>query len=252
VADYRVTDDGGDHLRAWARGAEDVEAPHPGVGEQLHRLCTSAALELDLQGVAVALMTDRGDASAASFGPTTTALEELQFAGGGGPSRDAFATGRPVLVSDLAASDGRWPVFAGDAIGAGTCAVYALPLQLGASRFGVLTCYSAKARKLTSPEVSQLLIYAEVATDLLLEGAGTTTDGPIADLVGTVGLRSEVFQAQGMVAVDLSIGLAEALARMRAAAFLDGIDLHRLATEILDRRRQIPPATLPDSLGDGA
>ncbi len=51
--------------------------------------------------------------------------------------------------------------------------------------------------------------------------------------------RSEVYQAQGMVMIDLGIGLADALARMRAHAFASGIDLDVLARDIIAGRTRL-------------
>ena len=66
-------------------------------------------------------------------------LEELTLTLGEGPSVDAVAGG-PVLVADLDAAECqvRWPVFAPAAVSAGVRAVFALPLQVGAIRLGVM------------------------------------------------------------------------------------------------------------------
>jgi hypothetical protein len=43
-----------------------------------------------------------------------------------------------VVVHDLAIVDARWPMFVPAAIECGVAAMYAMPLQLGAIRVGVL------------------------------------------------------------------------------------------------------------------
>ena len=45
--------------------------------------------------------------------------------------------------------------------------------------------------------------------------------------------RAEIHQAQGMVMVDLSVDLAEALLRMRAHAFQGGLPLIQVARAII-------------------
>jgi GAF domain-containing protein len=224
------------------RAATPGEPPvRPDVAEGLRRLCTAARGELDLLGASVTLMTSSGQIGLVALsdgwgGP----LEELQFDTGEGPTRDAFASGRPVLVSDLSAELGRWPGFASTALESGYAAVFTLPLQLGAVRFGVLTLADAAPRTLTKDEVSASLIYAEIATEVLLD---SSLDGehPDPDLVRAVHRRDEVYQAQGMVMVDLGVTLAVALAFMRAAAFAESLSLHTLATEIVDGRRLTDP-----------
>ena len=52
-------------------------------------------------------------------------------------------------------------------------------------------------------------------------------------------MRDEVYQAQGMVMVELGVTLEVALARMRAVAFADGISLQELAADIVAGRRSL-------------
>lgn len=168
-------------------------------------------------------------------------LEEIQFVVGEGPGRDAFLAGHPILVPDLASAFVRWPGYAPEALRAGVGAVYAFPLQLGAVRFGVLTCYSDAVRSLTPDETTQGLVFAELATELLLESPGggpSGTDG--GGLEEALHLRNEIYQAQGMVMVHLGVSLVEALARIRAHAFATEQDLNTLAIKILAGEVRLP------------
>src|SRR3954453_22432143 len=67
-------------------------------------------------------------------------VEELQVVLGEGPCVDAFSSGQPVLASDLGqvAWGRRWPAFVPEALAAGARALFALPLQIGAARVGVM------------------------------------------------------------------------------------------------------------------
>lgn len=58
----------------------------------------------------------------------------------------AFRDAAPVLVSDLDASDAsvRWPVFTREARATGVRALFAFPLQVGASGIGLLDCHRAE------------------------------------------------------------------------------------------------------------
>ena len=240
IAGYRVTDDHGDRLREEARAVLPAE-PHvvPDVAIGLDRLCRAAVDELGLDQTWVTLMTSAGSsvlvASAGRFGP---GIQELQFDLGEGPSPDAYASGRPVLIADLQTCRGRWPGFASAAIERGAVAVFSFPLQLGAVRFGVLTFVRALAGPLTHRELSAGLIFAEVATELLLDSS-PTGDNPDPQLRAAIHVHDEVYQAQGMVMVDLAVPLDVALARMRAAAFAEGVSLQELAAEIVAGRRTL-------------
>ena len=171
----------------------------------------------------------------ASDGSSRT-LEELQFALGEGPGCDAFASGRPVLVPDLESAFARWPGFVPAALRLDARAAYTFPLQLGAMRFGVITSYAAQHSTLGAPELTLCMIFAEIATELLLESASAPTDAVGGDtgLGSALHFRTEIYQAQGMVMAALEVTLVEALARMRALAFSSGQDLSDLALGIID------------------
>jgi hypothetical protein len=82
--------------------------------------------------------------------------------------------------------------------------------------------------------VSLALTFADLATELLLQGPG---DGQALGLnerlMEAFDRRSEIYQAQGMVMVDREVTLAEALSLMRAEAFARGLALIDVAREIL-------------------
>ena len=114
------------------------------------------------------------------------------------------------------------------------------PLQIGAARFGLLTLFSDKSRALTRNELDRCLAFAELATELLIDGPGGNVNGHLdPDLLNALELRTEVYQAQGMVMIQLDITLNAALARMRAHAFSTGVDLGQLSTDIVAGRTQL-------------
>ena len=240
IAGYRVTDDHGDRLRVQARAVLPAE-PNvvPDVAIRLDRLCRAAVDELGFDQVSVTLMTTAGSSVlVASAGLPGPGIQELQFDLGEGPGPDAYAAGRPVLIPDLRSCNGRWPGFAAAAIERGTEAVFTFPLQLGAVRFGVLTCARAEAGSLGQRELSAGLIFAEVATELLLDSS-PTGDHPDPQLHAAIHVHDEVYQAQGMVMVDVAVSLDVALARMRAVAYAEGSSLQELAADIVAGRRTL-------------
>ena len=202
-------------------------------------VCRGAAEELVLDQVSVTLMTPSGSsvllASDAGGGPR---VDELYFDLGEGPGPDAYDEGRPVLVPDLSASLGRWPGFASAAIESGTHAVFAFPLQLGAVRFGVLTCACAAPRPLAREELNAALIFADVATERLLEGASDAGQ-PDQYLREAMHAHDQVYQAQGMVMIDLAVSLEESLAHLRAVGFAEGLSLRALCADIVAGRRSV-------------
>jgi GAF domain-containing protein len=217
----------------------------PDVAIGLDRLCRAAVLELALDQASVTLMTTAGSSVlVASAGRPGPGIQELQFDLGEGPGPDAYRAGRPVLVPDLRAELGRWPGFASAALERGTTAVFVFPLQLGAVRFGVLTCVRDEPGPLGHDALTACLIYGDVATELLLDSS-PTGDHPDPELHAAIHVHDEVYQAQGMAMVDLGVPLETALARMRAVAFTEGISLQELATQIVSGARRLHRSESP-------
>ena len=50
-----------------------------------------------------------------------------------------------------------------------------------------------------------------------------------------MGQRAELFQAQGMVSVQLGVSLADALARLRAHAYAENLPLGQVARDVVAR-----------------
>jgi hypothetical protein len=242
IADSRPPDD--HELWQWAHAFVDRQ-PRPddrdvsGLSGSLVRVCGATREALRLAGSAVTLMSRDGlQAVAAASDERARAVAALEFDLGEGPSHEAFAHGRPVLASDLSGTIAvSWPGFSTAAGEKGVGAAYALPLQVGASRLGVLSMYAGHARVLDSLERNRATTFAAITTDLLLADIAPRDDGVVSDdLASILDQRTEVFQAQGMVMVALGIDLAEALARMRAHAFATSRDLDGMALDIVEGR----------------
>jgi hypothetical protein len=210
-----------------------------GVAGLLRRLCQAAVPALAAAGVGLSVMADnevRGLTTASD--PAAERIEELQFVLGEGPCIDAFTACRPVLISDLAdAATSRWPVYAPAAHDAGVRAVFAFPLQIGASRLGVLDVFRLRPGPLSADELRQALTFADVAVTTMLDGQANARPGAAADgLSEAMDNRAELFQAQGMVMVQLGGSLTEALVRMRAHAYAENRSLAEIARDVLARR----------------
>lgn len=217
------------------------DEPHPsprtrGPFGRMERLCTALTRHLPAQGVGVSLLTDdtyRGGTVAASD-LVSRRLDELQFTLGEGPCIDAYASRRPVLEPDLVGhGSSRWPGYAAAAQSEGVKAVFAFPLQIGRARAGALDIYRDQPGALTQGALSQALTFADLAMGLLLETQTATEPGRTAHLDDALAYRLEVYQAQGMVMVDLGVSLDEAMARLRAHAYAHDRSLTDVARDIV-------------------
>jgi hypothetical protein len=207
----------------------------------LRRVCGQAVPTLSASGAGVAVMTEDGDRGVgAASDPASERLEELQFTLGEGPCIDAYASRRPVLIPDLA--DGamaRWPAYAAAVQEKGVRAVFAFPLQVGAARLGVLDVFRDHAGALTADELRHAVLLADATVAALLDQQEDGTDAGVDDLDEAIEDRAELFQAQGMVMVQLGISISEAMARMRAYAFAENRRLSEVARDVVARRLRL-------------
>jgi hypothetical protein len=232
---------GARHLARRALSDAVVDEDLTNLPAALQRICRAATSSLSLAGAAVQVITGTSDPVVlGSSDAVSRRLGEIPFEVGEGPCLEAFAIARPVLVPDLlGAGQSRWPGYVSAIREESVGAVFALPLHVGAVRLGVLEAYGARPRSLSALEVSVALVLAEIATACMID----TPDGSSAAVLDDRGLmkamerRVEIHQAQGMVTVDHGVGLAEALALMRAHAFSRDLPLLELARLILAGER---------------
>jgi hypothetical protein len=209
-----------------------------------NRLCEACVELLDLDGAAISLID--GGASRGTFGSSgelSRQLDEFQFTFGEGPCLDAVALRRPVLVADLrAAQPQRWPAFSGKVLEAGIRGVFALPVEVGSRPVGALDLFRIEARPLTRDDLSSVLWAAELAGGPLTylmradveELARVDADNSWDELASLQ--RVEVYQATGMLIIQLDVDAAEALVRLRAYAFANNMTASEVARAIIERR----------------
>ena len=208
-----------------------------GTSGRLERLCSALTRALPASGVGLSLLTDDngGGGTIAASDARSRVLAELQFTLGEGPCIDAYAARRPVLEPDLGTHGSRrWPGYAPAAHLHGVRAVFAFPLQIGAARAGALDIYRHEPGSLTPDALTKAFTFADVAMGLLLDGQSRIGDSRLSpDLDGALANRLEVYQAQGMVMVDLGVGIDEAMARLRAHAYAAERTLIAVAQDIV-------------------
>lgn len=200
-----------------------------------------AVAEVGVDGAAITIRTDsRAQDLAAASDDWTAALEELQYTVGEGPGVEAHEAGGPVLVDDLRADRDRWPGLADSVLPAGLAAAFAFPLQAGAIRLGTLDLYRRQAGELSTGQLADALVLADLATTALLtDSAGTD---PAAEEVHG-GFYDDVNVATGMLATELRVSLEDALLRLRAHAFSNHLPLTQVARAVVLRQLRLdaPP-----------
>jgi hypothetical protein len=207
------------------------------------RLCASATSSVPVSGAGVALMTATGHGGtlAATDGPAT-AMEDLQRTLGEGPCLNAFRERRPVLEHDLAHATARWPGFAPAAAEAGIAAIFAFPLQIGAIRLGALDLYRDTPGLLDSLQLAEALDYADAATTILLDLQYQAAPGGLhPQLAMAVDNHRAIHQATGIITVQASVRMNEALLLLRARAYAEERPLLELAEDVVARKVTFHP-----------
>jgi hypothetical protein len=197
---------------------------------------------LSVTGAGVMLMSgDVPRGAVCSSDDVSTLIEDLQFTLGEGPCVDAYHHDRPMLEPDLAApAVERWMAFAGPAVAAGARAVFGFPLQIGSIRLGALNLYRDAPGPLTDDQFADALVVSSVIARAVLEFEAHTPPGSIPrEMEAGSDFRFVVHQASGMASVQLQIGVAEALIRLRAYAFAHERPLNDVAEDVVARRLRI-------------
>jgi len=171
-----------------------------------------------------------------------TIIERLQLTLGEGPCVDSTAAGTPVLVADLTdprdVVASRWPVFRNEATRIGTRAIFAFPIRIGAIWLGAVDFYRQTPGPLSHPEVATALSSVDEVGLAVLE-APNYYGAPEAPLTTNM----IVHRAAGMVMGQLDSSIEEAMIRLRATAFTDGLTINELAADVVNGRRRISKET---------
>lgn len=211
------------------------------------RICGACVDGLDIDGAAISMHTASTLRETLFAGDATAdLLEELQFALGEGACMDAARTGRPVLVPDMtdAHETARWPAYAAAVLEqTGVRAVFALPLQWGTIKLGVLDLYRVAAGSLGRGPLDDVVGASDVAASMLM---GLRTDpGDSRFWDDSWGSRAEIHQATGMVVAQLGLDATDAFARIRAHAFAERLPLGEVAAGLVARSLRFDDGTGP-------
>jgi len=212
------------------RGAGPAEIPG--------KLCVAAVRLLPVAGASVSLRSDGMPVQLSASSDRAAHLSELQATLGDGPCTSAAKTRATVLAADLTSGRDadRWPVFAQQATAAGVRAVYSMPLGNDAVCVGTLDLYRDVPGELTRRELRIAELVASVMTVALMalpRGEETGPEGDDLWLSGLAAAHDEVYQAVGMIMVQLGVDSDEALARLRADAFVDSRTALEVAHDVV-------------------
>jgi hypothetical protein len=202
-------------------------------------LCEVAAEITELSGAGIAI-TSGGEHAARLCTSNRIAgdLMNLEITVGEGPGTDAGRTGLAVDEQNLLQTEiARWVIYKPGAVAAGAQAVFGFPIRIGAARFGSLSLFRDQPGPLSEPQASDAYLMASViGRAILAMQAGAHRGGLASELEGQSNFDFSIHQAAGMVAVQGSMTVKDALVMLRAHAFAINKDLSMLAISVVARR----------------
>jgi GAF domain-containing protein len=213
-----------------------------GAEARIARLCELCLDGLDVDGVSVQLVADGPYRVGVHVtDPVAGRLDDLQQELGEGPAVDAVRTPGPVLEPDLRrGGEVRWPWFAPAAVQLGIGAVFAVPIQVGATTTGVLGLCRRLPGPLDRHELADAVVLADAAGIALLnEPALGSAEAMIWLITDSTRFRPEIHQATGMLTVQLGLGTLDAFARLCATAYADGRPMMAVARDIVAGRLRL-------------
>ena len=203
------------------------------------QLCAVCAEVTQMSGAGIMLLAgDFPQGSVCTTNDVSSLIEELQYTLGEGPCIDAHRQHSPVAEPDLAhPATIRWAEFARSAVDAGARAVFGFPIAVGDIHLGALNLYRDRPGPLTADQLADALVVADVAAHAIITMQADAVPGTLGrELESGGNFRFVVHQAAGMVAVQVSIPVNDALLRLRAYAFSTGRSVSDVAHDVVARK----------------
>lgn len=198
------------------------------------QLCTACLSILPVQRIGMSVITGHdGLEFLCATDDVAERMEWAQIALGEGPAVEAFKTGWPICTPDAAAPHTAWPLLAREPEAAEASAVYALPLQDGAIRVGVLSLYLTPGTQLDDHDFRDAIAIAELITSLLLASGTAAESDPLDHWWVQPQSSREIHQATGMLAAQLGVSVRDAYARLQGYAFARGRGLDDVAAAVV-------------------
>lgn len=220
--------------------ARTLVRPHD-VESVLGRLMDGVVRVLAVWGAGVSLADDNGQLSfVAATDDVVARLQALEDDVDRGPCREAYDSGVPVVVTDLGAVADRWPLLVADATAAGVHAVMGIPMLVDGEPIGALNVYEKHPADFDEELVSTAQVLADVATGYIVNVRDLDRARELSSqLQHALNSRVLIEQAKGFLAAALSVGVNTAFDILRSYSRNKGIDIHKVAAQVVDGTLQL-------------
>ena len=205
------------------------------IADVLYELAGRTTALLDVAGAGVSL----GDQGRLRFvtgvNEATVRVEQTQERAQQGVCVEAFKSGKPVSVPDLAELDERWEEFRNEAQAVGLGAVLAIPMRLDDEVLGAMNIYSAEPRLWTDDEIATAQVLADMATSYLVNASELEKSRRTSEqLQEALQSRVVIEQAKGILSAERRISMDEAFETLRRHARNHNANLRAVADAVVN------------------
>jgi len=203
----------------------------------LHTLVDVCVDLLDVDAGGLVLADASGDLQlVASTSEQAQLVEVIQLSAGAGPCVDCYHQGSAIMVADMAADGGAWPVFQAAAIQQGFHAVFATPMRLRGNVIGALNLFSSRAGDPTEQDALIAQALADIATiGILQERSIRETHVLNEQLQRALESRVLIEQAKGVLAAVGALDMDQAFTALRNYARSQNMTLRDVALQVTSR-----------------
>jgi transcriptional regulator with GAF, ATPase, and Fis domain len=202
----------------------------------LHELAVTCVRLLPVDAAGLLIYDDSGDLRVvSSSGEDAHLLELFQLESDEGPCLDAFRSGEPVGVPELAEQRQRWPRYADLAIQTGFRSVYAIPMRHRDNTIGALNLLRMARGPVAEADLRIARALADAATiGILAERAIREHRERAGQLQEALNSRIVIEQAKGMLAERTGLSMEQAFTVLRGYARNNNQRLTNVAAAVID------------------
>ena len=193
----------------------------------------------------ITMRRGRGVATMASSDTRASQVDEIQYSHNIGPCLHCLATGKVIVVDDLA-SDDRWGGYQMPALGHGVRSSLSLPLHTDPQVIGALNIYATQPRTFGPPEQLVGGRFADEASRALALAVRIAERTEMSEHLQTaLASRAVIDQALGIIMGQNRCTADEAFEVLRTASQNRNVKLRDIAAEMITEVSGQPPATEP-------
>jgi len=193
----------------------------------------------------ITLRRGRGVTTMASSDTRASQVDEIQYGHDEGPCLHSLATGKVVVVDDLA-SDDRWGGYQMPALGHGVRSSLSLPLHTDGQVIGALNIYATEPRTFGPPEQLIARQFADEASRALVLAIRIAERTEMSEHLQTaLASRAVIDQALGIIMGQNRCTADKAFEVLRTASQNRNVKLRDIAAEMVTAVGGQPPVTEP-------